>query len=164
MKKLSGFTLIELMVTLAIAGILITVAVPGFQSLIASNRLTAQTNNLVTAFHQARSEAIKRSTSVMVSAIDSSDGSNEWGKGGFRVWVDLNSDGNYDAGEELQTYAALPSSMTLENDDTQYSYNSAGRLSDSGNFQLCDDRTGETGRQITVTLIGRVSSDSQVCP
>ncbi|MCG5513293.1 GspH/FimT family pseudopilin [Ectothiorhodospira shaposhnikovii] len=68
MNRANGFTLVELMVTLAVAAILATVAVPGFTQMIQSNRVTTQTNELVSAFALARSEAIKRGGQVSVTA------------------------------------------------------------------------------------------------
>jgi type IV fimbrial biogenesis protein FimT len=56
----TGFTLLELMITIAIAGILVGVAIPSFTSIITSNRLTAYANELVTALNLARNEAVKR--------------------------------------------------------------------------------------------------------
>jgi type IV fimbrial biogenesis protein FimT len=59
-----GFTLIELMITIFIGALLLAIAVPSFQSTIASNRLATQTNDLVGALNYARSEAITRNTRV----------------------------------------------------------------------------------------------------
>lgn len=55
-----GFTLVELMVTLAVAAILMMIAVPSFRGIIASNRLNAAANELVGALNTARMEAIQR--------------------------------------------------------------------------------------------------------
>lgn len=63
-----GFSLVELMVALAVAAIALTIAVPSFQSVFQSNRLVSQANELVTAINLARNEAIKRGASVTLRA------------------------------------------------------------------------------------------------
>ncbi|MDO9434349.1 MAG: GspH/FimT family pseudopilin [Hydrogenophaga sp.] len=62
----AGFTLIELMVGVAIMAVLLVVGVPSFQSAIASNRLTSSTNDMVSALALARTEAIRRGVRVTV--------------------------------------------------------------------------------------------------
>lgn len=55
-----GFTLLELLITIAVLGILLGIAVPSFQSSLTNSRLTTAANDLVGALQAARSEAIKR--------------------------------------------------------------------------------------------------------
>ena len=62
MKKIRGFTIIELMVTVAIGDVLVAVAIPSFDPFIKKSRMTAATNELVSALHIARNEAIKSRT------------------------------------------------------------------------------------------------------
>ena len=71
-----GFTLLELMVVVVIIAILATLAVPGFQDLIRTNRVTSQSNELVALINLARSEAIRRSTPIEVDLTATADGWN----------------------------------------------------------------------------------------
>lgn len=64
MKNPRGFTLIELIVTIAILAILLGLAAPSFRDLIENNRTATRTNDLVAALNFARSEAIKRGVDV----------------------------------------------------------------------------------------------------
>jgi type IV fimbrial biogenesis protein FimT len=65
-KSLRGFTLLELVMTLTVAGILTVVAVPSFLNITRNSRAAANANELVTAFSIARSEAIRRGASVSI--------------------------------------------------------------------------------------------------
>ncbi len=67
---LSGFTLVELVITIAIAAILLTIAVPSFRGLILTNKLSTSANEVILAVSTARMEAIKRDTSISVCADD----------------------------------------------------------------------------------------------
>ncbi|QOR40997.1 prepilin-type N-terminal cleavage/methylation domain-containing protein [Billgrantia diversa] len=62
--KSAGFTLIELLVTIAVMTIVATIAVPGFQGMMARNQLAADYNVVLSGLNQARSEAIKRRENV----------------------------------------------------------------------------------------------------
>lgn len=71
-KSNHGFTLIELLVTIAVVVIMATIAVPNFQSFISSSRQAAEFNKVLTGFHYARSEAVKKRENIMVDIDDSS--------------------------------------------------------------------------------------------
>ena len=68
MRVQQGFTLIELMVTVAVLGIVIGFAVPGFQSVVNGNRLAGAANELIATMQVARMEAIRRNRRVAVCA------------------------------------------------------------------------------------------------
>ena len=62
-----GFTLMEMLVTLAVVAIVASLAVPSFQNMIATQRVRSAANDLVTALNLARSEAVKRNRIVTVT-------------------------------------------------------------------------------------------------
>jgi type IV fimbrial biogenesis protein FimT len=72
-----GFTLVELMVTLAVLVVLLAVAVPSFRSITLSNRLTTNANELVGAIQTARMEAIKRNARTQFCSNSDSSNSTE---------------------------------------------------------------------------------------
>jgi len=73
-----GFTIIELMVTIAIAAILLTIAAPSFQQLIKSNQVAAQNNELIAMIHLARSEAVRRNPLQDPVTVDLGTTANGW--------------------------------------------------------------------------------------
>lgn len=73
-----GATLVELMIVVVVLGILTAIAVPSFKEMTANQRVKAAANDLLASLHFARSEAIKRNSSVYVVA---SGGANGWADG-----------------------------------------------------------------------------------
>ena len=100
-----GFSLVELLVTLAIVAIVAGVAAPSMQSLFSGSQVTAVNNQLVFSLQSARSEAIKRVTPVTLCpsadplAADAVCGGNL--TDGWIVFVDTNGDGTRAASELL---------------------------------------------------------------
>ena len=161
LESSSGFTLMELMVTIAIAGILLGVAIPSFTFIISSNRLTTCANELVTALNLARSEAIKRGQPVTIKRI--SDTSGDW-RSGWTIFTDLDGDGTLDVANSdtlLRTYAALPPSFTLRGTYVNRITYQASGISANGSFVICDNSDNNnipeanTSKLITVNSIGR---------
>ncbi len=129
-----GFTLIELMMTLAVAAILITVAIPGFSTIIRDNRLVAGTNQLVTALAVARSEAVKRGSSVSVCASNngSSCTGTNWNQG-WVVFADSSTAGSVDGTDTvLRVQGAINSDLSITvsstNGNNYASFRSTGFL------------------------------------
>ena len=85
MENVRGFTLVELLVTVTVLGVLLGVGMPNLFNLIEQNRLTTDANNLVVSLNYARSEAIRRNS--LVSVCPSADGndcnSDSWTDGGI---------------------------------------------------------------------------------
>lgn len=102
-----GFTLVELLVVLAVGSILLAIAVPGYGFLVNANRLAAVTNDLVGAIQLARSEAIKRGMRVTVcktsnagAILPACDAAADWHEG-WLVFVDGGTRGVVDAADPL---------------------------------------------------------------
>lgn len=70
-RRISGFTVVELMITVALSAVLMALAVPSFNQMIMTSRLTAQANEMVSAINLARSEAIKRNASISFCRVPS---------------------------------------------------------------------------------------------
>ncbi|KUJ79649.1 hypothetical protein AWR36_014980 [Microbulbifer flavimaris] len=155
----AGFTLVELMMVVAILAIVMSIGVPSFNTMIKNNRLTAASNDVAGALHFARSEAVRRGRDVQVEALDN-DIAN-----GLRVWFDENGDGGFDAGEELRV-VRLPAASGLvisgEVDgtaqaDIDMSYSPRGAVNGGGNVMevtVCDDRTGNHGKKLRLLASG----------
>lgn len=93
-KTHAGFTLLELVVTLAVAAIILSYGVPGFLDVVRNGRAAANANAFVTALSIARSEAVKRGARVTVCASDDGatcDGT--WDEGWIVIADDAATDG-----------------------------------------------------------------------
>lgn len=98
-KFQDGFTLIELMTTVVIVALILTLGVPGFQEMVARNRVTTKTNSLVAALVTARNEAIKTGRNAVVvckrnSSGTACDNSSHW-EDGWLLFIDANADGAF---------------------------------------------------------------------
>jgi type IV fimbrial biogenesis protein FimT len=163
MNRQHAFTLIELMVTLAVLGIGLMVAVPSFISITNTNRTASQTNSLIGALNYARNEATTRSSpvSVCTSNTGTSCVTGIGWTGGWIVFVDGGTQGQVDAGDQvLRVYGATSPGSTISTSAalTNYiSYSASGISSGQGDFILCDSSGTASARKVSVTRIGRVS-------
>ncbi len=100
MKKLSsihrGFTIVELLVTVALISILISIAAPSFVTFQRNAELTSFTNSMMAAINSARGEAMKRGRYAMVMPADDSNWSSGW-----KVFVDVDRSQAYEAANDI---------------------------------------------------------------
>ena len=166
-----GFTLIELIVTLAVAAIVLSVGVPSFRGVIMDNRLVSQSNQIVTSVKMARSAAVRYQRPATVCSSDNFDAAvptcsadNDWSDG-WIVWVDKNRDALTTANEIISVFGPINDASTLSSTTaSSFTYDARGfATTPSGNLTMCDSRTSEMGRLIKVNSVGRTNVKREGC-
>ncbi|MFK7993634.1 MAG: GspH/FimT family pseudopilin [Granulosicoccus sp.] len=171
MKESAGFTLIELLVGIAVLTVLVSVALPNFQSIVSDTRQVTLYNKASSTMRYARSEAIKRSTAVSICAraTDTSCG-DDWSNG-MLVFQDSINDGSaltYDGtdtvlrtisafspGMSMTSTALLASDATTPAATSVIRFNQRGRPNWlSGTIVLCDGRGAAEARALIMTGSG----------
>lgn len=105
----AGFSLVELMVTMAVATILLATAVPAFSNLMAQNELAAASNAARGALMVARETAVMRGRPVSLCAGEPVSGCNgNWSGGQWLVFLDANHSGNLDTSETVLHHGRVP--------------------------------------------------------
>ena len=110
-RSSSGFTLIELMITVAIAAILLMVAAPNLSAFRRNAELTSAANTFVASINTARSEAMKRGRYAMVVPTDNGASWNA----GWIVFVDIDRTQIYNQGIDsvVATQIELPTGISM---------------------------------------------------
>lgn len=170
----AGFTLIELMITIAIATVLMTIAVPSFVQFQRNAQLADAVSNFVAAANAARSNAMKQGTNTYLVATTGTSWNSGW-----LVFADANFDKAYNAGTEEQILGreAIDSNITIKSRsgssliEGYLLFNGSGfpRLK-AGSFAggTIEFANGVRTRSVIVDLAGRVRScktgESADCP
>ncbi|WP_172452677.1 GspH/FimT family pseudopilin [Chromatium okenii] len=174
-QRMTGTTLLELMITLSIAAILMSIAVPSFQSFTRTNRIAAITNQLSSALQHARSEAMTRGKTVTVCKSDDitdstptcNTGAN-W-QDGWVVFVDNDGDGTFDAGDTPLRVGQSTNSGVVIGGGTNFANfvrftpngQSLGASTQRGTISIC---IAPAERNIIFNAIGRLRITTGTCP
>lgn len=150
----SGFTLIEVMVVIAIVGIFITIAAPSFTSFINTMRIKSASFDLVNDLNLARSEAIKRNADVVVVRLDAGG----W-QGGWRIDFDPPTA----AAITLRQREAVGGAVTIAPNPDTITFQGNGRPTATVNFSLTSTLTGVTPRCVRLTASGAARSELNAC-
>lgn len=158
-NAVAGFTLVELMVTVAVLAILITLAVPSFRDLLSNSRSATLTNELVFSLKLARSEAIKRGVFTEVcpranaEAATCSASADDWSNG----WVVRITEGCIDDCEVLYDSRQGVPSHEVRYSQTRVPFDRSGRLLGSigGTFTICDPAVKTSARRVVLSGSGR---------
>lgn len=171
MKSSSGFTLIELMVTLTVAAILLTVGLPSFQEFIKSNALNSRVNIFIADLNFTRSEAIKRNGRVTMcksSNLTACATSGGWEQG-WIIFFDQPDPGVVDNGDVIvRTQGPINGSLTIRGNSflrDRISFLSSGIVEpNNGTLIVCDNRIKNfttdkaKARGIIVSRVGRIKT------
>lgn len=142
MARVRGFTLIELLVTIAVAIILATMAVPGFQRMMAVNRVASDYNEVLSGLNYARSEAVTQRSDVTFTVTQS------------EPWVYQVSDGSV-----LRDRAGKDARTTLD-EGFSVTFGALGKptgsCSSGCNLSLGNTYADVDSRTISISPMGRV--------
>lgn len=156
----AGFTLIELMVTLSVLAILLTIGIPSLQMFIQNSRLQSQSASLMGDLNYARAEAVRLGSPVAVCA--SADGATCSGaltwETGWVVFNDIDVDNLVDAGELLRAAPALGGGNTMRTAQRPLvRFNAQGYSNGfADTFSTCDTRGLGSARGVILSNQGRV--------
>ena len=169
-RRQSGFTLTELMITVAVLAIVVTIAVPSFTNLINSNRLTAAANELVATVQTARMEAVRRNSSVVLCPTvngTACSGTN-WER--LMVFSDEDGNGAADADEPVIRDVVVsagniritPSNNVATNDRVRFAADGFVRVGNAGartgGISVCSTEVPEAANTRDILIaVSRVS-------
>lgn len=164
----SGFTVIEMMIAIALLAVILTTAVPALGRLFEQQRLTAAANHLVTHLQFARSEAIKRND--LVAACPSSDGGactggNRW-EDGWIVYLDPDKTGQpANPAAVLRVVQGQPGLRMSSGGRYRVRFKGSGMAYGTNlTIRLCTAGNPHAARAVIVSNPGRVRATREVDP
>jgi type IV fimbrial biogenesis protein FimT len=164
-RRHSAFTVLELLVTLAIASVLLLIAVPSFQQFTWRQHMRAAVGNLHNDLLLARSEAVFRHASVVACPGDAQAGcadSSDW-SGGWIVFPDLNGDRQLQPGETVvrrgQVFEALTISSSAGRSAVRFMPDGSAAGSNT-TIGFCGRGGPPLARKLVISNIGRIRRDA----
>ena len=150
-----GFSLVEMMVVIAIMAILTSIAAPAFQDIVVQSRLSSQTNDLIGTIQAARGEAIKRNRRVLFCSTSSATSSDCAGSWSF--WVVVTADNTVIRRGSVNS--SLVMTTTLDDSSLVFSPDGTSNVSTGkDSLTVCSPTgSGNTARLITTGITGRAS-------
>lgn len=165
-RQIAGFTLLELMVTVSIMAILLTIALPSFQGSLRSNRLATTSNELLASLSLARSEGIKSTRGGGVCA--SADGAVcgvDWNLG-WMVWTEKDGDGVYDNDETVVRYSQGKPQLQLTGSAATISFDGRGRIigGAAASIDVVPEGVTTPARCVEISITGQTRVEQEACP
>lgn len=158
-RTTAGFTLYELIMTLALIAVIVTLGLPSFGSIVASSRIRAETSALFDAVHLARKDSIVRRRAVTICpSLDglSCDPHNEWSTGWIRfVNTDRDDPPVRDPAEPVLHYHLVEPGTLIVANRRGFTLRSTELRATNGTLIICDARDRAEARAIVVSYTGR---------
>lgn len=156
----AGFSVLELMFTLTIAGILLGLAAPAFKGIMMDSQRAIAVNSFVHSIYLARSTAATRGRTVSIcrstDGESCSNGTANWQQG-WMVFVNTDRDEPpmRDANERILSVQAAWSGGTVTSNRRSYSFRSYRHAGVNGTLVFCDSRGPTQARAIIINIAGR---------
>jgi type IV fimbrial biogenesis protein FimT len=173
-QRISGFTLIEVMVVITIVAVLMALAIPSYQYVTSANRISGEVNGLLGDMQYARSEAIKEGQTVTVcsstnptSPAPTCSGTTTW-QTGWIVFSDVNGNGTVDAPQDVilrvQRTFSFGDTLNADNGMTAVTFNREGFALGLANkvtvtLHAAVPTTGST-RCLQITIVGQLTTET----
>lgn len=167
--RVRGFTLVELLTVMTVAGVVLVATLPGFRDALNNNRITTQVNRLISDVQLARSEAMRRGERVVLCRSSNPSATaprcggtpGQWTEG-WIVFVDADKDGTFNGGDSLVRAAAKVRGGIAVLSNTYAAqtiqFNADASTNHDGNtvrIALCDERGSRFGKQVDIPPLGR---------
>ncbi len=137
-----GFTLVELLVIIAMVGVLSTIAIPKISSTITGYRLKAAAREVVVDFKRARAEAVKRNKKILIQFTPATSG------GSYLVCVDDNDSDTCDVNDSSLSSVTMPPNVKIASStftDNLAGFTSRGLVWNSNSGTVTLQRSGSSG-------------------
>lgn len=156
MRKSNGFTLIEMMIVIAIIALIAGYGVPQFNSMMQNGRLSTQVNELQGLMQLARSEAVTNRvvTRICGSTDKATCNTNNW-EGGAILFRDRDNNGSASATELVRVMPAVTNGNTIRGVAGAISFLADGTLASSAMLRICDTRGADSSRQVRINTAGQ---------
>ncbi len=155
-RRRAAYTITELLLTLAAAGILAGIAGPVLHDQVAAARGRSATNQLVAAIHLARSMAIRRAREVVICPAPDCAADARWNDG-WLVFVNEDADRPPRRDDEetvLRRQSAMPG-VSITANRGYFVIRRVGLRSTNGTLTVCDSRGAAHARAVIVSYTGR---------
>jgi len=138
----SGFTLIELMVTIAVLAIIVSIAAPNISTQLANQRVKSTTATLANALKEAKTESIIRRQGITFSYDNDGDDAGT---------IEIENDS-----DTIATYQ-YDANITIKSTDSQIEFRPS-KTAEAMIYTICDSHTSALPRQVVITAVANISS------